>query len=172
MHVNSDVRLVRVRSGRQYKKQPFEFDSIFFLLSFADLLVRTESLFSLTKTHSSSSHHHVVRSVTYSVGFLLPYSPPKWCFVLSRWQMQVCGQWVPTAIKYRLVPRPAGAHGASRYLITLRTPQTSPSHWICRLSYSKMAPNSLPITPLPEGITPKAAAMSYSQGSCIGIVLR
>lgn len=49
MHVNSDVRLVRVRSGRQYKKQPFEFDSIFFLLSFADLLVRTESLFLLRK---------------------------------------------------------------------------------------------------------------------------
>lgn len=42
--------------------EPFEFDSIFFLLSFADLLVRTECSCSLTKIHSISSRHHAVRS--------------------------------------------------------------------------------------------------------------
>lgn len=100
-------------------------------------------------------------------GFLPAYSLPN-AFSLVDKQVQLCGtQWVPTAMTYRLVPRPAGAHRAIPYPRHKR-----PRAIDLQAKLLQMAPNLLPITPLREGSAPEGAAMSYFQGSCIGTVLR
>lgn len=107
-----------------------EFDRSFFFLSFTDLLVRTESLFSPAKTLSDSSPSHrsscKLKSESSSALFLIAVAG---CDFVTL-------DGLLTAIPYPLVPIPVGAHGVSRYSHIYAT-KAPPSHWTCRVSYSK-----------------------------------
>lgn len=63
-------------------------------------------------------------------------------------------------------------NGTNGYMTCWCRWSTSQSHWICRLSYSRWRRTRYPSHLHLKEAHPEGAAMSYSQGSCIGIVLR